>query len=1017
MHMTLFEVALDEDVYDRQSESELMHVTFALACFSLFDRSTLDNGNVAMDDILHGLNPAQRAAVTSPSSVLQVLAPPGSGKTKTLTARVAWLIAHKQLKPWNIITCTFTKKAAKEMKERIRGFVGEELSKQIRLGTFHAIAVQYLRQYGQHIGLEKDFGIADASDSKAILKRIIKKGEFTIEPGQALGRISAQKVKGLGSDHMVQKAKNIEQQEFARVFAEYEAELKASNLLDYDDLLLRCCFLMRTHPQCVSNVEAVLIDEFQDTNSTQYELMGLFAQRRNAITIVGDPDQSIYGFRSAEIENLARMRRQWPDTLTINLQENYRSSGAILHAAQNIIEQDKSRPPKKLQATHSPGQRPVLRKLPTAAAEASWLVSEIERIRALTGDMLQPSDFAILLRSAALSRVIEAALGKEGVPYRMVGGMKFFERAEVKLIIDYLRAINQPNNSEAVERIVNVPARRIGDATVKGLREEASAKNVSLWNIICDAAQGRVRPSTKVTAAAEKGLAAFMNVILTGQRRLASLGTEQTSLVGIINLIIKKLDLQTYLKNKYENEHEVRWSNVEELIAQAADASNPERLKATMEEDALPTVEGLDQRTPSNEDALSIFLANIALTTSAEEKTAEGTEPVQQVTISTIHSAKGLEWPVVFIPACYEGSIPHSRSDDNDEERRLLYVGMTRAQAMLYLSCPIKNTQREETIMSSYLIQPGVTSFFEEHGPSMSSAAVKGLAATLKRALPSEDALSKTKTALERDEDNYWPVNGEEPPEERAKWNYGKADNALPAFGTTRPAPCFHSAAVTMQQQQGFSTASATIASGFVSVKAKYDELLEQTKLEAIDKRADARKKSDTDAPKGRKRQIDGQGSIAGFFAKKRQPSPGARTEPNDPIDRAHEPLRDISNLNKSDAEHSLSIKARPTVSHMPRTAALRKVPPPQPPSSDDAYVFLSSSPPQPENQDQENQPSDTVLTDISEDSANSAQPQYKPASTLHMTSLQSLHQPSAPRGKRYGVRPSFNGWANRANK
>ncbi|KAK3723030.1 ATP-dependent DNA helicase srs2 [Vermiconidia calcicola] len=1010
MHMTLFTVVLHED-----ANGGHMHVTFALACFSLFGRSTLDNGNVAMDDILRGLNPAQRAAVTSPSSVLQVLAPPGSGKTKTLTARVAWLIAHKQLKSWNIITCTFTKKAAKEMKERIRGFVGEELSKQIRLGTFHAIAVQYLRQYGQHIGLEKDFGIADASDSKAILKRIIKKRDFTIEPGQALGRISAQKVKGLGSDHLVQKAKNIEQQEFARVFAEYEAELKASNLLDYDDLLLRCCFLMRTHPQCVSNVEAVLIDEFQDTNSTQYELMGLFAQRRNAITIVGDPDQSIYGFRSAEIANLARMRRQWPDTLTINLEENYRSSGAILHAAQNIIEQDESRPPKKLQATHSPGQRPVLRKLPTAAAEASWLVSEIKRMRALTGNMLQPSDFAILLRSAALSRVIEAALGKEGVPYRMVGGMKFFERAEVKLIIDYLRVINQPNNSEAVERIVNVPARRIGDATVKGLREEASAKNVSLWNIICDAAQGRVRPSTKVTAPAEKGLAAFVNVILSAQRRLANLGTEQTSLVDIINLIVKKLDLQTYLKNKYENEHEARWSNVEELMAQAADASNPERLKAMMEEDALPTVEGLEQRAPSNEDTLSIFLANIALTTSAEEKTAEGTEPIQQVTISTIHSAKGLEWPAVFIPACYEGSIPHSRSDDNDEERRLLYVGMTRAQAMLYLSCPIKNTQREETTMSSYLTQPGATSFFEEHGPSMSPAAVKGLAATLKRALPSEDAFSEPKTTLERDEDNYWPVDGEEPPEERAKWDYGKADNALPAFGTTKPASWVGSAAITMQQQQGFSTASATMASGFVSVKAKYDELVEQTKLDAIDKRVDARKKSETDAPKGRKRQIEGQGSIAGFFAKKRQPSPKARAVPNDPIDRAHEPLRDISNLSKSETEHSLSTKALPTVSRMPRTAALRKVPSSNPPSSDNTYVFLSSSPPQLENQ--ENQPSDTVPTDASEDSAESAQPQYKSASTLHMTSLQSLHQPSAPRGKRYGVRPSFNGWANRANK
>ncbi|KAI7668432.1 UvrD-helicase-domain-containing protein, partial [Hortaea werneckii] len=561
--------------------------------------------------VLNGLNTAQGEAVTSDAAVLQVLAPPGSGKTKTLTARVAYLIAQKQLRPWNIIVCTFTVKAANGMKERITGFIGPELAKQLKLGTFHSISLRYLKQYGQHIGLDKDFGIADSSDSKAIIKRIIKQNGFSIEPGQARGRISSQKAKGIDAEHFLGTAKDVEKQEFAKVYLEYEEALRVSNLLDYDDLLLRCSFLLRSHPQCVSNVEALLIDEIQDTNNIQYDLMSLFAQRNNVITIVGDPDQSIYGFRNAEIKNLTRMKKQWPDTMTINLEENYRSSGAILHAAQHIIEQDESRPPKKLQATHSLGMRPVLRKLPSAAAEADWLVSEVQRARAMTGNMLRPSDFAVLLRSAALSRVIESAMGKAGVPYRMMGGTRFYDRVEVKLLTDYLRVMHQFGDNEAVERTVNMPARRIGAETIKSLQAEASQQDVSLWQLIVDVVQGRRRPSNKLTEPTKKGLAAFVNVILSGQRKAFNEDASQGSLVDLLNLVLKKLAFQDWLKKKYPEDHEVRWQNVEELIAQATDASNPERLQAMLEEQALPEIEGLEQRSASTlGDTLSLFLSN-----------------------------------------------------------------------------------------------------------------------------------------------------------------------------------------------------------------------------------------------------------------------------------------------------------------------------------------------------------------------------------------------------------------------
>lgn len=962
-----------------------------------------------MDDVVAGLNTAQREAVTSSANVVQVLAPPGSGKTKTLTARVAYLIAHSGLLPWNIIVCTFTRKAASEMKERIHTFIGEERAKQIKLGTFHAIAIRYLRQYGQHIGLEKDFGIADSSDSKAIIKRIIKRHEFGMDVSPGLGRISARKCKPAKSEGTKQKAKSIEQQEFEQLFREYEAELQASKLLDYDDILLRCVELLRSHAACVSNVQAVLIDEFQDTNNIQYELMSLFAQRRNVITIVGDPDQSIYAFRNAEIGNLLRMKTHWPDTLTINLAENYRSTGAILNAAQNIIEQDLNRPGKKLQATRGYGQRPVLRKLPTAAAEANWLVSEIKRMCALTAHVIQPSDIAILLRSAQLSRLIETALGKEGVPYRMVGGTKFYDRAEVKLVLDYLRVVNQPGNNEAVDRIINVPSRRIGEATVKTLHEEARSKDLSLWDLIRGIAQGKRSSSTKLSSTPSEGLVKFVGVILGARERLA-----RSSLVEMVEFVAKKIGLQWYLKQKYENEHEARWANVEELKAQAAEASDPQRLRAMIEEEALPEVEELEQRPTTATDTLAVFLANVALATTAESKAEEGSEPTQQITISTIHSAKGLEWPVVFIPACFQGSIPHSRAEDNDEERRLLYVGMTRAQAMLYLSCPVKSSEHKDTEMSSFLTAPGVDGFFEEHGPSISLKHAGALAETLRREAPTPDAFKASKESLERTEDCYWPLNGEQPPEELAKWDYGKADDTLPLTGFRRATGLVSADSYTMQTQtQTASGLPAGKTPGFVSAQARYDELLEESRLKDIDKKAaEARKSTSSDVPKGRKRQIEGQGTLNSFFNKKPALT-SAKTLP-EPLRVQSAPLRDISNTVSSGESNAVPRQLLSNTVKRPNMAPLRR-----PAASESAmptakYVLLSSSPPQLA-QDENSVEERTTLAEPADDAA-PQQRQFRPASTYHATSMQTLRRPGVG-SKRLGAKQSFNGWANRTHK
>lgn len=967
-----------------------------------------------MSDILQGLNSAQRTAVTSEAEVLQVLAPPGSGKTKTLTSRVAHLVRERQFKPWNIIVCTFTVKAAREMQERIRAFVGEELEKKLRVGTFHKISLIYLRRYGKLIGIADDFGVADSNDSIRIVTRIVKQGKFSLEPKAARDRISRNKAQGIDNEqfalalHQTSQKRSgnngatqnvaAEKQEFAEIFNMYQAQLDKCNLLDFDDILLRCVKLLRTHPECVANIEAVLVDEFQDTNGVQYELMSLFAQQRSFITIVGDPDQSIYGWRSADIKNLGRMKSQWRDTLTVNLEENYRSSGAILRAAQKVIEQDETRPPKQLQATHSPGQRPVLRKLPDAKAEAEWIVSEMKRLIALSGEMLSLNDFAILLRTASLSRNIESAFGKTGVAYRMIGGKKFFDRAEIKLIIDYLRVIDSPSNSEAVERIINEPSRRIGEKTVESLREEAQSTGQSLWDLARKIAQGQCKYSTKLSTAAMKGIERFHDVIACGRNKIEK---EPTALADLINLILNKLSFQSYLKDKYTDEHEGRWANVEELIAQATDASNQPVDRLSHKDEALPPVEGTESR---DESPLTAFLANVALSAATDQKPGEEGEQAPQATISTLHAAKGLEWPVVFIPACYKGSIPHSRAEDNDEERRLLYVGMTRAQVVLNMTFPVKgNAQNEGPELSPFLSEPGMSNFFEEHGPSISERDVRALAITLGRDQPTTAALAKGKKSLERDEDNYWPLNGEVPAEEWAKRRNGQADDSGPVFGTTRSAS-WVTASVTMQQDGSGANASS-FSSGFVSVKSNYGKIMEEQdekRLRALDRRAvEQAKVAQDQAPKGRKRHMEeGQGTISSFFGKKPRAgdAPATSTQPVQQMPPASmyksgsAPLRDVSNINKPREAHPLSSKPLSSLQHRVRAAPLAQRRPLTHTKSDSAvrtdnsYVFLSSSPPQPEEEDDpEPEEAPPPTRPASHTSS------FKPASTFHKTSMSNI--------------------------
>ena len=712
--------------------------------------------------IFDTLNEAQRKAVGSNADTVAILAGPGSGKTHTLTSRVAYLVDSIGYRPQDVIVATFTVKAAREMQARIGKALGDGREKKIVLGTFHSISRRYLAAYGQRIGLNQKFSIADDSDSRAIIARICKRLQLAVDPPAARAWISKKKAKGTEPEPATRKgqqaAKHPRSQDLETCYEEYQSHLERSNLLDYDDLLVRCVELLRKFPSCVSNVQAVLIDEYQDTNGVQYELMKLFAQSRRRITIVGDPDQSIYGWRSAEIRNLWRLLRDFPGTDEVALEENYRSSQSILDLSLMIIQQDAKRYQKALRPVHNKGSRPVLRKLKDSSTEADWIVSEIRRAIAMSGDMMTHNDVAILLRSASLSRHIEHALGRSGIAYKMIGGFKFYERAEIKTILDYLRVIHQPENNDALARIMNVPKRGIGDTTIKALLEEAEKASLSLFALLDKHCRGDRFAKTKIMKHAEQKISGDLLRIIKGTRKRIDEATSDTpfGLVEMIEQLLTQLKFQKFLEDTHSQDHEQRWANVQEFLVLGSDFVK--ELERTEDDDTLPEIEGLKQTNES--DALAKFLANVALATEVQ-KDDKDQESTQVVTISTIHAAKGLEWPIVFVPAAYNGSIPHARSEDDDEERRLLYVAMTRAKSLLYLSYPLYSShgKGEKNELSPFL-SPQARSFARK-GPCFDRPVMEAIAGILQRQLPSQDAIFKSIPPMFALEDNLQPEDPE----------------------------------------------------------------------------------------------------------------------------------------------------------------------------------------------------------------------------------------------------------------
>lgn len=872
-----------------------------------------------------------------------------------------------------------------------------------------------------------------------------------MQPNAIRSRISHHKARGIGPDEIApaqkgSESKVLEHREFIQVFREYQSHLAASNLLDYDDLLVRCAELLRRHPACVSNVQAVLVDEFQDTNHIQYELMNLLASAQRRITVVGDPDQSIYGFRSAEIRNLTRMQRRYPDTAVVLLEDNYRSSGAILRSAQDVIEQDTSRPAKPLMPTHSVGTMPVLRKLPTADAEAQWIVLEIRRCVAMSGRMLNYADFAILLRSAALSQKIESEMGRQGVPYRMVGGLRFFDRVEIKLLLDYLRVVSQPGNTDALLRVINVPSRKIGDETIRLLVAGAEKAKKSLWEFVKDVAQGRRSTEKPLSKPATNGLCTFVGLVESARQRLAE-WNDRSAPRKLLDFVMKKISFREYLAATHGANEENRWANVEELLGQADDSAAAAQDDSEAD-DSLPEIEGVaQQKAHAGEEALSRFLANVALSTEVlPQEGAEGEDGNQsheKVTISTIHAAKGLEWPVVFVPAVYNGIIPHSRAEDSDEERRLLYVAMTRAQALLYLSYPLEQARTgEETSLTSFLPEHIVHSRFRVVGPSLLERHVYGIADILRRPRPSADAISAGQVSLPTTQDDQWTADGHAVPDAAIRWDgsrgpggepYPKrARQGGPPTTTMMTGTTMCSSAYTMSGSSTFSAPQTTMSMGFSTAR--------QYIASAPDPTPDTTTTATTnDSIKNKPNAKPGlsQGSIAQFFGQ-RPSKPSQSGISHAPPTTSQTPsTTQPPQLSTTRITATNNNPIPPTLSIHHRTQASRLHRPALEPSDPNRYTWLTPptnpSAPKPPTRD-----SGRNTTNLTNNPTNSATPRnttsgesppsataktaptpgagetgagMRPVATYHTTTMS-----TAPR-RTLGIRRSMNGWADRMKR
>ena len=631
-----------------------------------------------MEDILKGLNDKQYEAVINTEGACLIIAGAGSGKTKVLTHKIAYLMQEKNVLPWNILAITFTNKAANEMKERIVGLVGDA-AQDIWMGTFHSICVRILRKFIDRIGFESSFIIFDTSDQRTMIKGCLKDLNiddkmFTDRSVQA--EISNAKNQMLDPEqYSVQANGDFRREKIATIYELYQKRLKENNAIDFDDIINYTIKILSENEDVLdyyaNKFKYVLVDEYQDTNKAQFTLISLFASVHGNITVVGDSDQSIYAFRGADISNILNFEKDFKNAKIIKLEQNYRCTGNILKAANSVIKNNESKYKKKLWTENEKGNLPKVYSAENEYDEGSFIVEQINRLR--REEYFKYSDFAILYRMNTQSRAIEDILRREDIPYKIIGGLKFYERKEIKDIISYLRLIQNPSDNLSLKRIINEPKRGIGKTSLENIETLANQNSISMYEVIKNADQyglNRVFINSRE----------FISVI-------EELRAKKDDLVisELIKQTLKKTGYTKALEDENTVEAENRIENLEEFLTVAME----------FEEE-------------SADNGLSEFLEGITL--SSDIDNMEETD--ETVTLMTLHSAKGLEFPVVFLVGMEEGIFPGYKSiseqKELEEERRLCYVGITRAKQYLFLTC-----SKQRTIFGSTSCNP-VSRFLKE---------------------------------------------------------------------------------------------------------------------------------------------------------------------------------------------------------------------------------------------------------------------------------------------------------------
>lgn len=628
-------------------------------------------------EFLAKLNPQQRKAVTAADGPVLVIAGPGSGKTRVLTQRIAYLIANEGVRPWQILAVTFTNKAAKEMDQRVRAMLNEQATEGIMLGTFHSICARILRREADHLPLQSNFVIFDSDDQERIVKGIIKEFNLNDKLYRAASiHASISRAKNelfLPEDYPINTYRD---EVVKRVYVEYQKRLIASNAVDFDDLLVYTARLLEDNPairdKYAQRFRHVLVDEFQDTNLAQYALVKHLASYHKNIFCVGDPDQSIYAWRGADYRNVQRFEQDFPESLVVLLEENYRSRQNILDAAMGVIDRAQNRRRKKLFSDRGAGEKIMFHEAYNDYDEAAFVVDSIAQL--VASRQMEPSECAVMYRTNAMSRLVEEAFLQARLPYKLVGAQRFYGRREVKDVIAFIRLAHNPADEAALSRIINVPPRGIGEKTLSTLYVTANKAGISPGAVLLDLARGAESPYYKLF----NGRAAIPLADFGGMLSSWIAAAPSLTVVELFDRILGDVNYKDFIVEDDSEESKDRWENVLELKRLAIEYS---------------------QRT------LDEFLENIALVAD-QDTISDANVP----TLLTLHAAKGLEFGAVFIVGLDDGIIPHSRSFDEpaqmEEERRLFYVGITRAKDRLYLLRAIQRGGRgmaEETYPSRFL--------------------------------------------------------------------------------------------------------------------------------------------------------------------------------------------------------------------------------------------------------------------------------------------------------------------------